>query len=59
MSEDMKILGKRQVRLLNDVDVTTELKSGELNISMVSVDTLREIVGLSTTTIQFLLHMMK
>ncbi|KAG4411944.1 hypothetical protein IFR04_014918 [Cadophora malorum] len=34
MSEDMKILGKRQVRLLNDVDVTTELKSGELNISM-------------------------
>jgi hypothetical protein len=39
----MTVLGKRQVRLLIDSEVTESLKSGELNISMLSVDHLPDI----------------
>jgi hypothetical protein len=37
------VLGKRQVRLLTDSEVTESLKSGELNISMLSVDHLLDV----------------
>ena len=40
----MSVLGKRQVRLL-DSEVTESLKSGELNISMLSVDHLPDIAS--------------
>ncbi len=43
----MTVLGKRQVRLLTDSEVTESLKSGELNISMLSVDHLPDIASLS------------
>jgi hypothetical protein len=39
------VLGKRQVRLLTDSEVAESLKSGELNISMLSVDHLLDVAS--------------
>jgi hypothetical protein len=57
-SEEMKILGKRQVNLLADSEVTERLKSGQLNISIVSVDFIKDIVRLSIMSYQILLDIM-
>jgi hypothetical protein len=57
-SEEMKVLGKRQVRLLTSGEVTKSLQSGELDISLLNVDAIKDIVRLSTTTCQILIQMM-
>jgi hypothetical protein len=45
----MTVLGKRQVRLLTNREVTESLKSGELNISILSVDHLPDIASYDDT----------
>jgi hypothetical protein len=46
----MTVLGKRQARLLTNSEVTESLKSGELNISILSVDHLSHITSHDDTS---------
>jgi hypothetical protein len=57
-SEGMKILGKRQVNVLTDTQVTDELKSGHLTVSIASVDSIKDIIGFSETSSKILLGIM-
>jgi hypothetical protein len=54
----MKILGKRQVNVLTDTQVTDELKSGHLTVSIASVDSIKDIIGFSETSSKILLGIM-
>jgi len=57
-SEDLTILGQRQVDVVNDTQVSARLNAGDMNVSLSRVDEVKEVVALSRKARQSLLELL-